>query len=164
METKIIPFLNSFYLDPGMALLAGSIFLLLITMIVYFRKMMGLLNSPKINDMDSNQIRKWAEESEILLEKLSCMLEERKEIANRLIAELDRKIETLRSMKAEVDRKSLPIAEEIPGHQREGRVVEMAQEGQRLTEIARQTGLSVGEIQFIMNLRKCQESSPLKAG
>ncbi len=160
METHIAHFFNLYSLDPGMTVLAGSVILLLVVMVAYFKRVVNLLKSPSPRRPD--QIRQWVQESEILCERLSQMLEERKEIARRLIAEFDLKIETLRAMMAEMDRKHLSSATELPRTQPEEGVVKMAEQGLPLLEIARQTGLSVGEIQFIMNLRKCQTSASSK--
>jgi len=142
--------------------LAGSVLLSLVIMVAYFRRVTAFLKAPRPVYKNSGQIRKWVEESEIICEELSKTLEERKDIANRLIEQLDAKIETLRSMMAGMDRKMIPIAEEIPREEREVEVMELAEEGRDFSEIARQTGLSIGEVHLIMNLKRCQESSPLK--
>lgn len=149
-------------LEMGLILLTGSILLLLLFMIAYFRRVMGLLRSPGPVYKDSDQIRKWVEESEIVYEKLLKTLEERKEIADRLIAQLDVKIETLRSMMAGMDREAIPIVEEIPDNEEEVEVLKMAEEGREFSEISKQTGLSIGEIRLIMNLRRCQDASSFK--
>lgn len=160
METPIAHFFNLYPLDPGMTVLAGSVILLLIIMVAYFKRVVNLLKGPSFRTPD--QIKQWVQESEVLCEKLSQMLQERKEIAHRLIAEFDLKIETLRTLMAEMDRKH-PLPETgIPRRPQEEGVVKMAEQGLPFLEIARQTGLSVGEIQFIMNLRKCQTTAPSK--
>ncbi len=147
-------------LDLGVTFLAGNLFLMLLIMVAYFKRVMNLLKSPSYKTFD--QIKQSVQESEILFERLSKMLEERKEIANRLIAELDLRIEMLRAMKGEAERRNLPMVEEIPRKEQEEWAVKMAEQGQPYLEIARQTGLSVGEIQFLMNLRKCHTSAPPK--
>jgi uncharacterized protein YerC len=162
METGTVSFLNLTGLEAGLILLAGSGLLSLIIMITYFRRVMAFLGGLKPVYKNSGQIREWVEESEVICEKLSKTLEERKDIANRLIEQLDAKIETLRSMMAGMDREMIPIAEEIPGKEEEVEVVKMAEEGRDFSEISRQTGFSIGEVQLIMNLKRCQESSPLK--
>ncbi len=152
METGTIGFLNVTGLEAGLILLTGSVLLSLIIMVAYFRQVMAFLRGPRPVYKNSDQIREWVEESEIVYEKLSKTLEERKEIANRLIAQLDVKIETLRSMMAGMDREMVPIAEEITGKEQEVEVMEMAEGGRDFSEIAGQTGLSIGEVQLIMNL------------
>lgn len=160
METRIGHFFHLYHLDPGMTVLAGSVILLLIVMVAYFKRVVNLLKGPSYSTPD--HVKQWVQESEVLCERLSQMLEERKEIANRLIAAFDLKIETLRTLMAEMDQKhSLPVTESQRKQQEEG-VVKMAEQGLPYLEIARQTGLSVGEIQFIMNLRKCQTPSSSK--
>ncbi|MBM4339157.1 MAG: hypothetical protein FJ110_06410 [Deltaproteobacteria bacterium] len=162
METGMVGLLNLTGIEMGLILLAGCILLSLIIMIAYFRKVMALLKGPRPVYKDSDHIKEWVQESEAIYEKLLKALEERKEIANRLITQLDTRIETLRSMSIGIDRETVPIAEEIPGHQREGEVMMMAEEGRDFSEISKQTGLSVGEIQLIINLKRCQGSSPFK--
>ncbi len=162
METWIIRFLNMTGLEAGFIVLTGSVLLSLMIMVAYFRRVMSLLKGPKPVEIRSEQLRRWVEESEIVFEKLSKTLDERKAIADRLIAQMDLKIERLRSMMAVLDRGTLPVAEEIAGKERETEVLEMAKGGRDLPEIAKQTGLSIGEIQLIMNLKRCQESSPFK--
>ncbi len=162
MEAIIIKILGLAGLEIELIFLTGSVLLLLIIMIAYFRRVMDLLSSPRVVYQKSDQIRKWVEESDMVYEKLFKALEERKEIANQLIAKLDLKIEALRSMMASVDHKMIPIAEEVPGHEEEDEVLTLAEAGKDFSEISRQTGLSIGEVQFILNLKRCQESSPFK--
>jgi DNA-binding transcriptional MerR regulator len=162
METGTVSFLNLTGIEAGLILLTGSVLLSLIIMVTYFRRVMAFLRGPRPVYKNSDQIRKWVEESEIVYEKLSKTLEERKEITNRLIEQLDAKIEALRSVMAGMDREMIPIAEEITGKEREVEITEMTEGGRDFSEIARQTGFSIGEVQLIMNLKRCQESSPLK--
>lgn len=163
METGIAHFFEELSVEPGFALLTGSIFLLLLVVVTYFRKIMALLKGSGPLEKRSDDLRQWVEESERIYEKLSEALEERKEIASRLIAQLDARIETLRSMMAEVDRLGMPVAEEVASQKSEEEVLEMVEAGREVSEIARQTGLSIGAVQFIMNLKRWQESSPSKA-
>jgi hypothetical protein len=153
---------NATGLEMGLIFLTGSVLLLLIIMVAYFRRVMAFLKGPKPVYKNPEQIREWVEESENVFKQLSETLEQRKEIANRLIAQLDLKIGALRSMMAEAERVMIPIAEEVGGKEKEAEVLEMAEGGQDFLEIARQTGLSVGEVQFIMNLKKCQQVFPFK--
>lgn len=162
MEIIVGRFLHFTGLEVGLIFLTGSVLLSLTIMIAYFRRVMGLLGGSGPAYSRPDQVRKWVEESEIVYEKLLKTLEERKEIANRLIAQLDLKIETLRSLMAGIDREAIPIAEEVSVKEEEVEVVKMAEEGRAFSEISKQTGLSIGEVQFIMNLRRYQESSPLK--
>ncbi len=162
METTMVHWFRDLPVEWGFVLLSGSVFLLLIVMVLYFRRMTELLRRSGPLEKRSDDLRQWVEESERIYEKLSQALEERKEIASRLIAQLDARIEALRSMMAEVDRGEIPVAEEVASKKSEEEVLEMVEEGKEVSEIARQTGLSIGAVQFIMNLKRWQESSPSK--
>ncbi len=162
MEITVVHLFRDLPVGWGFVLLSGSVLLLLIVMVLYFRRMMALLRKSEPLERRSHDLRQWVEESERIYEKLSQALEERKEIASRLIAQLDARIEALRSMMAEVDPRGMPVAEEVASKKTEEEVLEMAEEGREVSEIARQTGLSIGAVQFIMNLKRWQESSPSK--
>ncbi|MCX8117518.1 MAG: hypothetical protein N3G78_06285 [Desulfobacterota bacterium] len=157
--------LNSLFssLESGYLLLTGSIFLLIVAMVVYFRKILALLRPAGTAGRNPEGLAQWVQESERLYEELSKVLEERKKIAEGLIAQLDERIEALRAMKIDLDRYDRPIAEEVSPKESEEEVLKMAQEGKDYSEIAKETGLSVGAIQFIMNLRRYEEASPFKS-
>ncbi len=150
------------YVRIDLILLVGGLLTMMIIMLTYFRRMMGALRDSRPMDWNPYRIRKWVEESEAICEKLSEMIEERKQIADRLIAHLDERIQTLCSMISSLDQVNLPIVEEVYGEEQAGRIQKMAEEGQKFSDIAKQTGRTIGEIELMMNLKKSQESSPFK--
>lgn len=162
METMIASFLNLTRIELALMLLAGSILLLLVIMVAYFRRMMTFLRGNREVDRNLEKMKQWVRESEIICNNLSKTLEERKEIAHHLIAQLDAKIEALRSMTVGMDRDGGPIVSESAGESRELQILKMLERGKDLREVARHTGLSIGEVQFILNLKRYQESSSPK--
>lgn len=162
MGTDWFGFFNLTGMEAGMILLGVSLLVSILIMVVYFRRLFAFLRGAGQLPKNCNQINEWVVESDIAFEKLSKTLEERKEIAKELIAQLDAKIEKLRSMTMALDREMVPVAEEVSGQGLEWEVMKMAEEGRGCSEIARQTGLSIGEIQLIIHLKRCQETSAFK--
>lgn len=159
MDAIIATFLNLTGIELALTFLAGSILLLLVVMVAYFRRMTASLAGGRAKHPKTEQLEDWVRESEIICDRLSKALEERKEIAHRLIAQLDARIETLRSMTVGMDRDEGAIVSESAGEDQELQILKMLDGGKDLQEVARQTGLSIGEVQFILNLKRYQESS-----
>lgn len=145
-------------LEPGFVLLSVSIFMLLMIMVIYFRRVMSLLRPSSWPGRSPMEMIQWVQEAEQLYEGLSKIIEERREIAERLIGQLDARIEALRSMQKDLDRFEAPIAEEVSPKGSEDEILRMAREGKDFSEIAQETGLSVGAVRFIMNLKRYEES------
>ncbi len=140
--------------------LPGSILLIFIVMIGYFRRIMSALKDPRPG-AHPREARVLIEESEAIYGRLEKTIAERKAIAERLIAQLDTKIKILQANLERIDR-SLPLLE---GEKEDGIVPaspRQARTERNPTEIAKETGLSLGEIELMMNLKRFQHSAPLK--
>jgi hypothetical protein len=101
--------------------------------------------------LGAGPLNEWVQASESICQDLSRNLEEKKEITKRLIAQLDEKIQSLQAMLKKVDEgDAFPPQEKI---------VEMAEAGCDISDIARQLRLSQGEIQLTLDLQKYRQSS-----
>jgi hypothetical protein len=146
-------FINLTNVEMGLIIVEGSIVLSLL----YLRRILTRSVGKSQPFSDSHQFREWVQESEAICQDLSRHLEERKEIAKRLIAQLDAKIEGLQSMLKKVDERfSGPSQNDMKkdlGHQ----IFEMAQAGSDVSEIARKLQISKGEVQLALDLKRyCQ--------
>ena len=94
------------------------------------------------------------EEAETICRSFSKNLEEKKEIANRLLEQLESKIQGLDLLVHESGGKEggfhPPFREKEDFHQ----IFAMAEAGCDIPEIARKLGLPKGEVQFVLALRK----------
>jgi DNA-binding NarL/FixJ family response regulator len=101
--------------------------------------------------LDSDQLKEWVQESEVICQDLSRNLEEKKEITKRLIAQLDERVQTLQTLLKKMDEEGAFPSQE--------KIVEMAEAGCGISEIARQLRLPQGEIQLTLDLQKYRQSS-----
>ena len=150
-------FLNLWHLtnmEMGLIMIEISVLLSLFIPLIYFRRnlnrWMGRWDPP----VGSVRIREWAQESEIICRELSKNLEEKKEIIKRLMAQLDQKIQTLQiSLKMAEEEDPLRHKVKDP----DSRIYEMADEGCDVPDIARLLGLSQGEVQLTLDLKRYRQ-------
>ncbi len=100
---------------------------------------------------ESDQLKEWAQESEAICQNLSRNLEEKKEITKSLISQLDEKIQSLQvTLRKMTEENAFPSQEKI---------LEMAEAGCGISEIARQLRLPQGEVQLTLDLQRYRQSS-----
>ena len=93
-------------------------------------------------------------ESESLSQDLSKNLAEKKEIVQTLLNTLDEKIRVLERVLEKIDRKEPVLPSDGNEQEASGDVVELAQAGCAVPDIAKRLGLSKEEVQLILDLRK----------
>ena len=150
-------FLNLLHLtnmEMGLIMIEISVLLSLFILLIYFRRnlnrWMGRWDPP----VGSVRIREWAQESETICRELSKNLEEKKEIIKRLMAQLDQKIQTLQvSLKMAEEEDPLRHKVKDP----DSRIYEMADGGCDVPDIARRLGLSQGEVQLTLDLKRYRQ-------
>jgi len=101
--------------------------------------------------LESDQLREWAQESEAICQNLSRNLEEKKEITKSLISQLDEKIQSLQAILRKMSEEDAFPSQE--------KILEMAEAGCGISDIARQLRLPQGEIQLTLDLQKYRQSS-----
>ncbi len=101
--------------------------------------------------LESDQLKEWAQESEALCQNLSRNLEEKKEITKSLITQLDEKIQSLQALLRKVSEEGAFPSQE--------KILEMAEAGCGISDIARQLRLPQGEIQLTLDLQRYRQSS-----
>jgi hypothetical protein len=107
--------------------------------------------------LDSNQLKKCLQESEAVCQGLSRNLKEKREIAQQLIEQLDAKIEILESLLKRADREGLSLSQGVKEKNLEAQILEMAEAGVDISDIARQLQISKGEVQLTLDLKRyCQ--------
>ncbi len=159
---NIINLLGLKQIEINTVFLLGSYIFILFVMIAYFRRVITILKGLKIINQDHENLKRWIDESEAIYTKLIETLQERRTIAEQLISQLDLRINTLKSNLQRLEDKNTPIIEEYKDKGVESQVILKAKRGLNLSEIAKETGLSIGEIELILNLKKSQIGSSLK--
>ena len=123
----------------------------------YFRRMTAPSAGEKHPLLDSNQLKKWLQESETVCQGLSTNLKEKREIAQQLIEQLDGKIEILKSLLQRAEEEGLSLSQGTKGKNLEAQILEMAEAGVDISDIARQFRISKGEVQLTLDLKRyCQ--------
>jgi len=102
-------------------------------------------------------LKEWVQESEAICQNLSKNLDQKKEIADRLVMRLDEKIQALQILIGKMDEPS-----PLPGRREEkkdlhAQILEMAETGHDVSEIARQLRISKGEIQLALDLKRYRQ-------
>ncbi len=152
-----IQFMNFSNLENWLMITEGMTLILLLLMFFFFRRTLQKGQSRKPSIWTSDQLIKWARESEILCLSLSKNLEEKKEITKRLMEQLDEKIQSLNSRLAGIEEKKKSNPEGLKEGDPYGKVVKMMEAGYKFPEIARRLKLPKGEVQLILDLNQyCQ--------
>ena len=123
----------------------------------YFKRITGHRVDEKHPLLDSDQLKKCLQESEALCQGLSRNLKEKREIVQQLIEQLDAKIEILESLLKRVDEEGLSLSQGVKEKNLEAQILEMAEAGVDISDIARQLQISKGEVQLTLDLKRyCQ--------
>jgi len=146
--------INLTNVEMALILVEGSIFLSLLIIVCYLKRILAKQADRKYPFGDSDQWRESIQESEVICQNLSKNLQEKKEIGKRLVKQLDEKIQTLSSMMREIDQKDTPPSKEIEEKDLRGQILEMAEAGCDVSDIAQKLGLSKGEVQLALDLKR----------
>jgi hypothetical protein len=143
--------------EMGLIVVEVSILFSLCLMYRLLKRMRSQRVDEKHPHLDSNQLKTWLQESEAVCEGFSKNLKEKREIAQQLIGQLDRKIELLGSQLKKLDEGGISISQGIKGKNLEAQILQMAQAGVDISDIARQLKISKGEVQLTLDLKRyCQ--------
>jgi len=139
--------MNLTNIEMGMVVVEGSIILSLFIVLLCVRR---VGNRVKGVPRPSNEsVKGWVREFGGLCQNLGTNLEEKREITLQLISQLDERIHTLRSLLKKVDEKSVS-----PKNGVDAEIAKMAEAGLDITQIARKLGLSKGEVQLTLDLKR----------
>jgi hypothetical protein len=140
--------------EMGLILLGSTLSLFLLNILIFSISILARRNRKKHPLLDSNQLKTLMEEAESVCHAFSKNLEEKREIAKRLLEQLERKIQGLDCLLHELGENG--NGSDRPFREKEDfrQIFEMAEAGCDITEIARKLSLSRGEVQFVLGLRK----------
>lgn len=147
----------------GLALIEASILASLVIIILIIKRSLRSTSSKRGKGAHKEQKNLYAKidklsdllkESESLSQDLSKNLAEKREIVQTLLNTLDEKIQVLEQVLEKIDRKEPVLTADVNGQEGGGEVVELAQAGCAVPDIARRLGLSKEEVQLILDLRK----------
>jgi hypothetical protein len=148
--------LNLTNVELGLILVGGSVLFCFLALFLYLRRTLprGLgTRSPVLN---SDRMREWVRESNAICQNLSKNLDEKKAIANRLIAQLDERIRSLQVLANGSWEKEIPPPEGIKKGVDE-EVCALSKAGYDVPEIARSLRLPKGQVELILDLKRyCQ--------
>jgi hypothetical protein len=99
-------------------------------------------------------LKEWVKESELICETLSKNLQEKRKIAKRLIAQLDGKIDHMNQLLGKLNEKEPHPSEEGKSKDLYPLIIEMADSGCHVPQIARWLRISEGEVQLVLDLKK----------
>ena len=105
----------------------------------------------------SPSLGEWVQESEGICQTLSKNLDEKREIADRLVMRLDEKIQTLQILMEQMDQASPSSGRREEKKDLHTKILEMAETGFDVSEIARQLRISKGEIQLALDLKRYRQ-------
>jgi hypothetical protein len=149
-----IQFANFTILENWLMIVEGITLIILLLLVFIFRRALRKGKKRKPSIWTSDQLIKWAKESEILCLSLSKNLAEKKEITKRLMEQLDAKIQSLNSRLTEIEEKKKSIPEGLKEGDPYGKVVKMVEAGYKFPEIVRSLRLPKGEVQLILDLKQ----------
>jgi len=146
--------MNLTNVEMALIIMEGSILFSLLIILFYLKRILAKASDKKYPLRDSNQWRESIQESEVICQNLSKNLQEKKEIGKRLVKQLDDKIQTLSSMMKKIDQKEGPPCEDTEKKDLKGQILEMAEAGCDISDIAQKLGLSRGEVQLALDLKR----------
>ena len=152
--------MNLTALEIGLILVEGSILVSFLVLILYVRRSMNpalvrkmrkgsLRHSPA--SWDWNRLQNLLKETESISQNLSRTLEEKKEIARRLLDALDSRMERLQETVNSSPQGKGSVVEE---RESPDPVLKMAAAGWGVADMSRRLGRSREEIQLILDLQK----------
>jgi hypothetical protein len=104
--------------------------------------------------IDFEGLKEWVKESESICETLTKNLQEKRKIAKRLVTQLDGKIGQMNELLTKVNEKEPSPPEEVKRKDIHPLIIEMADSGCPVSQIARWLRVSEGEVQLILDLKK----------
>jgi hypothetical protein len=146
--------LNLTNIEMGLVLIEGSLLLAFFTLFISMRGMIRRSFNRNHPSLDSNQFREWVRESDAICETLSKNLGEKKEIAHRLLNQLDERIQTLQILLKKIDKEANFLPRDGKGKDLDGQILEMAEAGYNVSDIAQRLHLPSGEVQLKLDLRR----------
>ena len=149
-----IPFINFSNLENWLMITEGMTLIILLLIVFFFGRALRKGKNKKPSVWTSDQLIKWAKESEILCLSLSKNLAEKKEITKRLMEQLDEKLQSLNLRLAGIEEKKKSIPEGVREGDPYGKVVKMVEAGYKFPEIVRSLKLPKGEVQLILDLKQ----------
>ena len=115
---------------------------------------MAQLLEKKGQTVDFERLKEWVKESESICENLSKNLQEKRKIAKRLMAQLDGKIEQMNQILNKAKEKERPHSEEEKTKDLHALIIEMADSGIHVSQIARWLRIPEGEVQLVLDLKQ----------
>ena len=152
-----IQLMNFSDLENWLMITEGMTLIILLLIVFFFTRALRKGKNKKRSIWTSDQLMKWARESEILCLSLSKNLEEKKEISKRLMEQLDEKLQSLNSRLGGIEEKKKSIPEGLKEGDPYGKVIKMVEAGYKFPEVVRSLKLPKGEVQLILDLKQyCQ--------
>jgi hypothetical protein len=99
-------------------------------------------------------LRDWVKEAEAICENLSKNLQEKRKLAKRLMGQLDAKIERMGQLVERANTEESLPREEVKNKELQPVIVEMADSGCPVSQIARWLRIPEGEVQLVLDLKK----------
>jgi hypothetical protein len=144
-------------LEYGLMIAEGITLIALVSIVFFFIRAPQKAKDKNQSFCTSDQLVKWAKESETLCTSLSKNLEEKKELTKRLMEQLDEKIQSLNLRLGGSEERRAFTPEGLMETDLYGKVVKMVEAGYKFPEIVRCLKLPKGEVQLILDLRQyCQ--------
>ena len=146
-------FLNAVHLT---SLEFGLILLVIILATVLIRSRRTVIQPAETvgQAIDFDGLKEWVKEAESICETLSKNLQEKRKIAKRVVAQLDGKIEQMNELLNRLNEKGPPPPEEGKSKDVHSLIIEMADSGCHVSQIARWLRISEGEVQLVLDLKK----------
>jgi hypothetical protein len=144
-------------LENGRMIAEGITLTVLLSIVFFLKRALRKVKDKNQSFCTSDQLIKWAKESESLCLSLSKNLEEKKELTQRLMEQLDEKIQSLNLRLEGTEERREFTPEGLKETDLYGKVVKMVEAGYKFPEIVRRLKLPKGEVQLILDLKQyCQ--------
>jgi hypothetical protein len=148
--------LNLTNVELGLLLVGGCVLFSFSALFLYLRRAIPRWVGRRTSSVDSDQIKEWIQQSEAICQDLSKNLQEKKTIANRLLAQLDERIRTLHDMVNGPGEKGAAFPQENKKCM-DAEVCTLSKAGYDVSEIARSLRLPKGQVELILDLKRyCQ--------
>jgi len=155
--TNLANLINLTNVEMGIIFVEISILFLLVLTHHHFKQMRAQRVEKRHPLLDSTQLKEWVVESEAICEELSRNLKEKREVAQQLIQQLNGKIQIIESLLKRIDEEGHPLSQGLKEKNVKAQILEMAEAGVDISEIARQLQISKGEVQLTLDLKRyCQ--------
>jgi len=153
-DMNLANLLNLTNVEMGLMLIEGSLLLAFFILFISMKRTICRSFNRSHPSMDSNQFKEWIRESDAICGTLSKNLEEKKEIAHRLINQLDERIQTLQIFLKKIDKETGFLSRDGKSKDLDGQILEMAEAGYEVSDIAQRLHLPKGEVQLKLDLKR----------